>query len=166
MLAPERGSPSLSPVVSPGQDSSCRQTAVPSWEQSVCPGPGPLQEAGAGMDWPRSARGGTGGRRQEWRFRSVLVSQGRLQPPELFPRAGPEHSHFPSQGYPVSSQIFSASSVTVVVPVPLRQELLPVSPFSWAVFLWAARGAAEAAALTAASWEMRDKQKLLQKRKR
>lgn len=100
--------------------------------------------------------------------RSGLCSLARAasQPPELFPRAGPEHSHFPSQGYPVSSQIFSASSVTVVVPVPLRREPLPVPPFSWAVFLWAARGAAEAAALTAASWEMRDKQKLLQERKR
>lgn len=50
------------------------------------------------------------------------------------------HSHFPSQGYPVSSQIFSASSVTVVVPVPLRREPLPVWPFSWAVFLWGRQG--------------------------
>lgn len=108
----------------------------------------------------RRAPAGNGG--------SGLCSLARAasQPPELFPRAGPEHSHFPSQGYPVSSQIFSASSVTVVVPVPLRREPLPVSPFSWAVFLWAARGAAEGAALTAASWEMRDKQKLLQERKR
>lgn len=53
---------------------------------------------------------------------------------------GLRHSHFPSQGYPVSSQIFSASSVTVVVPVPLRREPLPVWPFSWAVFLWGRQG--------------------------
>lgn len=65
--------------------------------------------------------------------------------PPRSPRSSPRgrglwHSHFPSQGYPVSSQIFSASSVTVVVPVPLRREPLPVSPFSWAVFLWGRQG--------------------------